>query len=141
MRVIMSLLACAALAACTTRAVPQERTYVDRRDQVFDLVGEAVSSLKGHVLHADRRAGTITAAFPADVAGQELYLDARIERHMDETVVGATVHGGRQQVDEEIIELYRSRFFEELDALAASVLPGVLVSPTRGPVPWSTPRM
>lgn len=143
MRLTTLLLVAAAAGACTTRAVPQEHTYVDPNDQVFDLVTVVVDGLEGRVIHANRQMQSITASFPADIAGLEIFLEVRIERRTDETTVLARVHGGRQQLDQEVVEAFRQRFFDELDDLAASQLRrGSLAHPPDRPegptpAPWS----
>ena len=56
MRAMTWLVGAAVLVSCTTRAVPDQRTYIDRHYVVFDLVTQAVESLDGHVILAIRQA-------------------------------------------------------------------------------------
>ena len=149
MRVTASLVLVAALAGCTTSAVPEQRTYVDRQQIVFDLVTQAIESLDGHVVLASRQMESITGEFPADIAGLAIFIEVRLERHQDETVVTAKVHGGRERLDQDVLEAMREKFFDRLDDLAASRLPGAWNVPpprdppgvrTPGPWPMGTPR-
>lgn len=139
MRVVALALSLVAVAGCTTRAVPSERTYVDPGSVVFDLVSVAASNLRGRVLAADRLSGTVTASFPSAVEGPELILEARLDRHMDETVVSVVVHAGSRTAEPEALEELRARFFAELDALAERALPGTHLTPGRAPTPWPSP--
>jgi hypothetical protein len=140
MRATAWLLGVAMLTGCSTRAVPEQRTYVDRHQMVFDLVTLAIESLDGHVILANRQADTITGEFPADIAGLAIFIEVRLERHQDETVVRAKVHGGHEQLELDVLEAMRQKFFERLDDLAADRLPGAWnVPPPRGPVDAPTP--
>ncbi len=149
MRVTAWLLGVAMLAGCTTRAVPEQRIYVDRYQIVFDLVTQSIESLGGHVVLASRQMESVTGEFPADIAGLAIFIEVRLERHQDETAVSAKVHGGREQLDQDVLETMRQRFFDRLDDLAASRLPGAwnvppsgrpAEGPTPGPWPMGTPR-
>lgn len=139
MRVIALILSLVAVVGCTTRAVPSERTYVDPDSRVIDLAALAVSNLGGRVLAADRLSGTITASFPSAAEGPELILEARLDRHVDETVVSVVVHAGSRTAEPEALEELRARFFAELDALAERALPGTHLTPGRAPTPWPAP--
>jgi hypothetical protein len=143
------MLVLAVLAGCTTSAVPEQRTYVDRNQVVFDLVTLAIESLDGHVILASRQMESVTGEFPADIAGLAIFIEVRLERHQDETVVMAKVHGGREQLDQDVLETMRQKFFDRLDDLAASRLPGAwnvpppgrpVEGPTPGPWTLGTPR-
>jgi hypothetical protein len=121
------------LAGCATGAIPQQRTYIDRDNRLFDLVLMTVAALDGETLYESRRAGSITASFPGHGEGARLFLDIRLERRADETLVEARAHAGSTEVDPELLELLRERFFAELDARAGGLAP--TARPTPAP-PW-----
>ncbi|MBP1619846.1 MAG: hypothetical protein H6Q02_613 [Acidobacteria bacterium] len=128
MRATNSLLLCGLLTGCATGAIPLQRTYVDPDNRVFDSVLMTVGALNGRTLYEDRRTGSITASFPGAGEGPELFLDIRLERHQDETVVEARAHAGDQPVDTELLDALRERFYDELDARAPR---GVHIAPDR----------
>ncbi len=135
----MVLLLCALLTGCATGAIPLQRTYVDPDNRVFDHVLTVIAALDGHTLYEHRRSGAITASFPGQREGPPLYLEIRLERHADETVVEARAHAGSETVDPELLDALRERFFFELDGLVGSRLPGVHVTPERSAQPLAVP--
>jgi hypothetical protein len=124
--------------ASTSSRVSAEQVYVGSGQRILELVAAAVRQLGGVVVGQFPTAGSLIGRFDADTSGLAFTLEVSLEGEgFDMTLVRAALTPEVDETPIEDLEFWRGRFFEALDALAASA--GARVGRPSGP-PTREPR-